>query len=146
HVYTINLLGTRQGHHTGWVNSLTRLKGSGRIVIQGDTENRDTVKLRGSWQKSRVKDSSVTVEFKNLSFIAGDSGGGEGFDLLTVDNGRKVILNNVRLNADELNARSGVYAKNGSEVYLINDSVADGGTFLGEKYLSDESSQIIVVE
>lgn len=124
-----------------WINSITRLKGIGKVIIQGNSTNRELVKLHGAWQQTRIKDCSVTVELKNLT-IESRTSGGDGYYILETDNARKVILNNVLLSGNQLNVGSGVYARNGSEVYVSSGTDVLNGNIQDTKYKVDGTSKI----
>ena len=143
HTYTIELKdGTQSTQPTSWRNTINKISGVGKLIIKGNPSDRSSVRLHGSYQMLRVKDSSVTVELKDLTVDSRVSGGGTGFNLFTADGARKVILSNVVFDTTGFNSESAVYAKNGSEVYVVNGTTTVGSTYLGGTYKKDNTSQI----
>lgn len=144
HVYTIELAdGTQLTSDTA--TTLSKLSGTGKIIIKGNSSDRTRVVLHGAYNRLFVNDCSVNVEFKDLTL--NNRTASSSSHIFQCDNSRHVVLNNVSLNNNEMNTGSAVSAKNGAKVFLTNGTSLNGNTnywieTVQSTFYADETSEI----
>lgn len=128
HVYTIKLNDGVQNMPSK-ANEIFNMKGTGKLIIEGNSADRTLVKIVGAYQRLFLKNSSVSIEFKNLTIENRSSSGYN--HIIDVDNCPNIVLNNVSLNNSGFNAGAAVLARNGSHIKLINGTLAEGAGSFG---------------
>jgi hypothetical protein len=129
-------------------NRLTRIKGSGKLLIQGNASNRSAVRLHGGADRFFIESCDCSIELKDLTLENRVSSAFS--NILQINNSSKITLNNVAFSSN-VNTGAAVLATNGSNVLLANNTGTTGtGTFaVGGNFATydkDESSDIRIAD
>lgn len=104
---------------------IEKITGEGRYIIQGNGGDRALVKIRGARLGLTIKNCTAEITLRNLTLENNTGYNDPSLAQLYVDNCRKVILDNVLFDATKHTVGTAVRATNGSEVIIINGTMAD---------------------
>jgi len=121
---------------------IRRVYGNGRLTIQGNSSNREAVKVYNIYRQLQVDCCTAKIRFKDLTISCATSNNGN--ERLYVNNSPSVYLDNVLITKAGLNVGVGCNAVNGSNVYIQNSTIIDSSAFATATWRKDASSKFII--